>query len=116
MTRTRYTLNDLGGALTWSSLRSFIQFLETDSALARDLQKSTGWETTIKTNAVLADIYDLLQGIYSVLISIASGGKKKVKPKPYPRPGRGDEYTRKVGKGALPYSELRAWIKERQSG
>lgn len=81
-----------------------------------DLQKTTGWESTVKTNAILADIYDLLQAIHAALIAMASGGKKKVKVKPYPRPGRAEENSRKIGKGALPYNELREWIKERQSG
>ena len=106
----------MGGALPWSSLHSFIRYLGTDSALAQDLGKSTGWETRIKTNAILADIFDLLQAIYAALALLVSGGKKKVKTKPYPRPGKDDEYTRKIGKGALPYNELREWIKERQNG
>ena len=89
--------------------------LGTDSALARDLNKSTGWEETIKTNAILADIFDLLQVINANLVAMASGGKKKVQVKPYPRPG-GDKNTKRMGKGALPLDPLREWIKERQHG
>jgi len=102
----------VGGALPWGSFRAFIQYLGTDSALARDLGKDTGWETRVKTNAILADIFDVLSAINSNLIAFASGGKKKVKTKPYPRPGA--DNTRKIGKGALPIPELREWIKERQ--
>lgn len=116
MTRTRYTMDDLGGALSWGSLRSFIHYLGTDSALARDLNKATGWENTLQTNALLADIYDILQTINANFIRFASKGKKNVKVKPYPRPGKSDEYKRKIGKGALPYDELRKWIKEKQNG
>ena len=114
ITRTRYKLEDIGGALPWGSLHSFIQYLGTDSALAQDLGKATGWETRVQTNAILADIYDVLSAINSNLIAFASGGKKKVKPKPYPRPGRDRENTRKFGKGALPIPELREWIEERR--
>lgn len=105
----------MGGALSWGSLASFIKNLGTDSALARDLDKATGWEGTIKTNAILADIYDLLQVINANLVSFASGGKKRTKIKPYPRPG-GDKNTKRLGRGALPLDQLREWIKERQHG
>lgn len=73
--------------------------------------KSTGWESTLKTNAILADIYDLLQVIHRDLCSL--GGNKPKKIKPYPRPGR-DKDTKRIGKGAMPYYQLREWIKERQ--
>jgi len=115
MTRTRYTLEDVGGALSWSSLASFIKYLDGTSALARDLGKATGWETTAKTNEILANIFDLLQVINANLVNMASGGKKKVKVKPYPRPGRDEDNTRKIGKGALPVEDLHAWIRERQT-
>lgn len=111
LTRTGYTLDDVGGRLSWSALSSFIRNLGTDSALARDMGKSTGWESTLKTNAILADIYDLLQVIHRDLCSL--GGNKPKKIKPYPRPGR-DKDTKRIGKGAMPYYQLREWIKERQ--
>lgn len=103
-------MNDVGGALSWSALDSFVRNLDTDSALARDLGKSTGWENSIRTNAILADLYDLMQVINANLVAL---GGKKAKVKPYPRPNRDDD-TKKIGKGALPLDELRKWIKERQ--
>ena len=114
MTRTRYQINDIGGALSWSSLYSFIKHLGTDSALARDLGKSTGWEGTLRTNAILADIFDLLQAINANLVNFASGGKQKMKYKPYPRPGRDDNNTHKFGKGAMPANELAEWFRRKQ--
>lgn len=116
MTRTRYQTDDIGGALSWSALYSFIKNLGGDSALARDLGKSTGWETTLKTNAILADIFDLLQVIHAELVHWKSGGKKKSKIKPYPRPGRDEDNKRKLGKGALPLDELREWMRRRRHG
>lgn len=105
----------MGGALSWGSLRSFILHLKTDSALARDLGKSTGWEDTLKTNELLADIFDMLQVINANLMHIASGGKKKSKIKPYPRPGREeDKNERKLGTGAIPVTDLREWIRRRR--
>lgn len=114
ITKTNFQIDDIGGALTWSSLDSFIKNLGGDSALARDLGKATGWETTTKTNAILADIYDLLQVINANLISFASNGKKKTKIKPYPRPGRDEDIKRKIGREAMPLDELRKWLKNRR--
>lgn len=117
ITRTNYQIDDIGGALSWSSLHSFIKFLPGDSALARDLGKSSAiWDSRIKTNAILADIFDLLQQLNANFVAFASGGKTKQKITPYPRPGREDDNRRKFGKGALPLDEMRQWIKERQHG
>lgn len=113
LTKTRYTLDDVGGELSWFALSSFIQNLGTDSALARDLGKSTGWEYTLQTNIILADIYDLVQALYVSL----SGGKRTKKIKPYPRPkskkGKEDD-KKKIGKGALPPDQLHEWFENRR--
>lgn len=114
MTRTNYTLDDVGGVLSWRSLYSFIKFLRTDSALARDLNKSTGWEDIIRTNSLLADIYDLLQAINSNLVRLGNGKTKKIKP--YPRPGRDEDKKRKIGKDAVPITDLREWIRRKTNG
>ena len=114
MTRTNYTLDDVGGTLSWESLRSFIHFLGSDSALARDLNKQTGWEETLKTNGLLADIYDLLQVVNANLCVMAGGKKKRITP--YPRPGREDDNKRKIGKGAMPLNELREWMRSKRHG
>lgn len=79
-----------------------------DSALARDLDKSTGWEDTLTTNRILADIYDLLQTINANLLRM---GGKTVKVKPYPRP-RAKPKT--LGKGAMPWAELQEWFKKKR--
>lgn len=116
LTRTRYQLDDVGGTLSWSALYSFIHNLSTDSALARDLGKSTGWESQIKTNSILADIYNLLQVINNNLCGLGSKHPTRKKIKPYPRPSRDDNNTRKFGNGALPVKELHEWIRSRQHG
>ena len=109
ITRTSYQLEDVGGALSWSSLKSFIKFLGSDSALAKDLNKATGWEDTIKTNAILADIFDLLQVINKNICN----SKKTIKP--YPRPGKEEDNTRRIGKGsAMPLDDLKEWINRRR--
>ena len=114
MTRTHYTVDDIGGALSWSSLASFVKNLRGDSALARDLGTATGWEDTLKTNAILADIFDLLQVINNNIVALASHGKTKKTIKPYPRPGKDENNERKIGKGALPLPQMRKWIEDRR--
>ena len=101
-------MDDVGGALSWSALNSFIRNLGRDSALSREINNTAGWETTSQTNAILADIYDILQAIAIML----SGKKKQIKP--YPRPGR--EKDRKIGKGAVKVTELEKWFKEKRNG
>ena len=108
LTRTGYQIEDIGGALSWSALSSFVSFLGTDSALARDMGRSTGWEETLKTNAMLADLYDLIQ----VLNANICRSRKKIKP--YPRPGKEAEDTKRIGKQAMPHAELRNWINQRR--
>lgn len=111
LTRTKYSVNDLGGSLDWTSLQSFIKNLDTGSALARDLGKSTGWEDTLTTNRILADIYDLLQVINANICSIGGGKHKKIKP--YSRPN--DKDKNKIGKGAMTLEDLRNWMKEKRA-
>ena len=113
LTKTNYTLDDVGGRLSWSALLSFIHNLDTSSALARDIGKSTGWENTLRTNILLAEIIDLLQMINANIIGL--GGKKK-KIKPYPRPWVKDKDKKKVGKDPLPVNELRKWFEEKRNG
>ena len=113
ITRTNYKTDDIGGALSWGALYAFIKNLGSDSALARDLGKSTGWETTLQTNVMLADIFDLLQVIHADLVYWMSKGKKKAKTKPYSRPGKGEDKKRKLGTGTMPASELFAWFNRR---
>ena len=115
MTRTSYLLDDAGGALPWRSLYSFIKNLGGDSALARDLGKSTGWDHTLKTNEILADRYDLLQVVNANVINYATHGKKKAKVTPYPRPGREDDKKKRIGSGAVPITDLREWIRRKQA-
>ena len=117
LTRTNYQLNDIGEALSWASLYAFIKNLDGSSALAKELGVPSDWANTLRTNALLADIFDMLQVLHADIVAWASNGKKKLKINPYPRPGK-DENTnkRKLGKGALPLAELREWFRGRSHG
>lgn len=109
-------MNDVGGALSWGAFYAFIKNLGSDSALARDLGKSTGWETTLQTNTILADIFDMLQVIHADLVAMMSSGKKKAKNKPYPRPGGDKDKKRRLGSGAMPADQLREWLRRDKRG
>lgn len=104
LTKTGHELSDVGRGLSWSALDSFIRNSPPDGALMREIRPDLyQWTTPAKTNAILADIYDMLAAINSNLCAKGSGKKAK-KPKPYPRPGKNSS-ARKVGT-ALPVSEL----------
>ena len=103
LTKTGYSLDDVGGRLSWSALYSFILKNE-NGALLRELRPDIStWGTTAKTNALLADIYDMLAAINANLCAKGSGKRPK-RPKPYPRPGE-SKTERKIGK-PMPIDEL----------
>ena len=116
LTKTGHELRDVGSSLSWGALASFIFHGDGSTALARDVDDEyTLWTTNLKTNGILADIYDMLAQINANLVAI--GSHTKSKPiKPYPRPGmderRGD--TQKIGKGALPKGEFRKWLEQKR--
>lgn len=87
------------GAAGKVALVSFIEHLPIESALGQaiDPKDEYGvWNKTLKTNAILADIYDVL---------VVANTKKGRKPKMYPRP----QERRTIGRGAIPISEFWDW-------
>lgn len=114
LTRTGHDLDDVGRGLSWSALDSFIRNTPPDGALMREMRPEIAqWSTTAKTNAILADIYDMLAAINANLCAKGSGKRPK-RPKPYPRPGATSN-QRKIGK-ALPVDELKRRIFGKNSG
>lgn len=101
-----YELKDVGHSLSWGALHSFISNIEPDSSLSRELDPDTyKWSTTVKTNAILADIYDVLALINANLVAIGSRKQAK-KPKPYPRP-KDKKDGKHIGDEAVPASDLK---------
>ena len=102
MTRTGRTLEEYlnMGAAGLVALISFIENLPIDSALGKSeypRDEFREWHRTLKTNAILADIYDALVAVHT---------KKGHRPKPYPRP---QERKNVIGDGAIPISEFWDW-------
>ena len=70
-----------------------------------------GWDSTLKTNLILADIYDVLNAIANGL----GGSKHKIKP--YPRPFDKDKDKKKIGKDSFKsVTDLKQWIEEKRNG
>lgn len=117
LTKTGYELKDVGRTLSWRALDHFLRRAEPDSALMQELNPDLAeWSSRLKTNIILADIYDILAVLNANVVARGSG-KPARRPKPYPRPGRKDdpETTRHIGSGALPPDELRAWIERKRA-
>lgn len=103
-------LKEVGAVLTWGGFSSFVKNRSFDSALWRTSNEDLAeWSTILKTNAILADIYDVLAQMNANMVGLASH-KKASRPKPYPRPWLKDKKAKKIGKGALPKNKLREWI------
>ena len=115
ITKTGHELNDIGRTLSWGALDAFLGHTEPDSALMREINPEVStWSSTAKTNAILADIYDLLAQLNANLVAHATGRAAK-RPKLYPRPAKHDpENERHFGSKGLPPDELRKWIEEKR--
>lgn len=101
MTRTGRTLFEYlnMGAAGKVALLSFIRYLPMDSALNREMDpkdETAEWNTTRKTNAILADMFDAFSAVHT---------KKGHKPFEYPRP----KANKRIGKGAIPIKDFWEW-------
>ena len=116
LTKTGHEFNDIGESLSWDALGVFLNKIDVDSALFRELNPELAtWTNTAKTNAILADIYDILAAINANIMSIGSG-KPARKPKPYPRPVKHEhDDEKRIGSGGLPPDELRKWFERKRA-
>lgn len=111
-----YTLDDVGGALTWDALGDFISKTEPGSALSYDLDpERADWATTDRTNTLLADIYDLLAVMNRMLATMVTQ-QRQPKPKPYRRPGKDKNEKRHVGTASIPIADVKNEILKRLRG
>lgn len=110
-----YTLDDVGHSLSWDALKSFLTYAHPDSALFRKINPELSeWGSRIKTNYILADIYDQL-AVANALIKTIITRKKSKQPEPYKRPGEKKTRSQHMGSGPLAsISAMREWIKQRQ--
>ena len=112
MIKTGHCLDDIGRTLSWSALGAFLNHIDVNSETARELDPDlAAWAGTLKTNAILADIHDILSLINANLVAMGAG-KRATKPQPYKRPG--DKDKQKIGKNALPPDQLREWFAKKR--
>ena len=112
---TGYSLDDVGASLSWDALKSFMSYIKPDSAVYRELHPELSeWSTTLKTNVILADIFDQLQ-ITNALLRTQLTHKKQKAPDPYKRPWVKNGNIKHIGKKPLAsVAEMREWIRQRQ--
>lgn len=111
MTCTRYTLHDVGRALSWGALSHFVQYLPRTSALSRDLQPMTDeelWASGNATAAILADIYDALNQLNTNVCNHWAG-KSASRVTPYKRPWDHQTATRVLGNDPIPVQDFEDW-------
>lgn len=111
ITKTRYMLRDVGGALPWGALLHFVQFLPRDSAISRELAPVSDverWTRGDATASILADLFDLVAQ-FRAEQAVKGSDHKPRRPKAYPRPGVTPEGTRHLGSDPIPVSEFEGW-------
>ena len=103
-----YELKDIGRSLSWGALSSFVANLDLDSSVSKELNPDLySWNTTFKTNTILADIFDILALINANIVAIGSHQHTK-QPQKYPRPyGQNNNDGQHYGSDAVPISDLR---------
>lgn len=88
--------------------------LPPDSALAREINPKVAiWATQAKTNAILADLFDLLAVVNANLVAKGTGQRPR-RPKRYKRPVESNNTKKLGGKGAMPHDEFVAWLEKRR--
>lgn len=116
LTKTGHELKDIGRTLSWNALASFVIHEDTSSALSRELNEEYSlWAMQLKTNGILADIWDMLAQINANLVALGEHSKAN-QPRRYPRPGmeEEEENVRHFGKGALPRGQFKAWLEKKR--
>lgn len=117
MTRTRFTLSDLGGSLDWVTLFHFVQNLDHTSALVRklypDQREAFEWMAGERNAAIMADLIDAINNLrWESACARAPKGTSKPRKLPlYPRPGAKDQDKgeKVIGSDPIPVSQFDEW-------
>lgn len=114
---TRYTLDDVGGALSWRALLHFVRGLPPTSHFACSvdpkLQAMSAWLDGSMVAPLLADLIDCINlERWEYAVSCVGKGKRKPrKPKPVPRPwvqstSKGERH---IGKDPIRIADFEVW-------
>lgn len=102
MTRTPYTLADLGASLTWDALAAFLRHLPPESEVRAEIDPdgaAAAWWLARAPAAVMADLYDLTANL---------GRRRGSRPVRYPRPWDRSR-TETLGRDPVPMSDFDDW-------
>ena len=106
MTSTRFTLDDLGGALSERALLSFVRCAPPRSLLARDVggdQQAYAWAQPELLPTLVASVIDELRNLQWTVAQVNSRRKLR-RPKPIKRPGVKDD-TERIGADPIPVAQ-----------
>lgn len=106
MRATRFTLDDLGGALSEAALLSFATHSPMESAVAAEVDELGGWSRTDQLLARLCEAVESFDWHYAC--AHAKKGRRPPRPRRIPRPGVQDDVKR-IGKDPIPISTFDDW-------
>lgn len=87
----------------WDNLVTFSRHLPDDSATHRALDQDVAvWSSTVKTNMILADVFDAVR-----LFNFTFAKKGSKEPDPYERPW--DPRKQRIGSDPIPISQFDSW-------
>lgn len=112
MTRTRFTLDDLGGPLSWAALFSFVSNCGHDSAVFRAMNPDMApWLDGRMVAPLLAQLIDAMNtNTYVNAVAHCDEGKRPDPPKRVKTPWTVEEAEgRHIGSDPIPISEFDAW-------
>ena len=112
MTRSRYTLAYVGGALLWATLWHFVPWLPPDAAINRArTPEVAAWAAGDVTAAILADLIDAtnMERYEFALANTPRGKSKPKEPKRYPRPWATNDGTESMGRDPIAIEDFAAW-------
>ena len=109
MTMTRFTLEDVGGALSWASLLDFLAYVPASSATwaatHEGRREESEWQRTGRVQMLLAQAVDDLNWL---VWSRTREARRGHPPDPIPRPGITPR-SRRIGRGPIPVSDFEGW-------
>lgn len=108
MRMTRYTLDDLGGALPERALLAFVRHLPLESATVAEVDDRGGWSMTQQLIARLIESVESLDWHF-MCSRIPKGRSKPPHPKPIARPGVKRDEGQRIGRDPIPVQDFNDW-------
>lgn len=97
------TIEQAAASFGWDELLNFSRHLPATSATHRALNKDVAeWSATLKTNMILADIFDAVR-LFNFTFS-----KGNEEPKPYKRPFSNNG-AKRIGSSPIPIKDFKQW-------